>query len=500
MPEWDQGYESDVPYTKHAFNFLSPAYVNLALALAGQPAPDLSKPFTYAELGSGFGLSIAAWAAQFPQGEFYSVDFNPTQTAWQLKLKERAGLANLHVFERSFGQMLEESVPPLDFIVVHGIYSWVVPEVRRDIRRFAQKFLKPGGAVYLGYNCQPGWSAAEPLRQIIVEGEKATGEKNRVAALNQGLTFLGELKEAGALFFQSNSRAASWLESWKGFDRAYLVGELSNVEHKPFFFSEMADDMAEAGATYVGSLDLTNYLEDIITPQDFLKRLNQVNGSLALRETVKDLLYDNTFRKDLFVRGPAPLPKAKAEKALGQFRLALSVGERDLGEEVSLKSVKVTLKKDVYAPVMGCLARGPVSVEGLANKAGLSFTQAAQAATVLTALDWAQVTPPANQAKRVKAFNAALAEVLGAESYAYVLSPAGAWLPVGQVERLYALALMAGDDPAGHIAAAVAENGWTVNHEGQPVPAADLPAFLAGQVATMDEKLRPILARLGCTE
>lgn len=502
MPNWDQGYYSEVPYEKYAFSFLSPAHLNAALALGGHAVKNLGKPFTYCELGSGFGLTIAGAAAQYPGGEFYSVDFNPAQTAWQLRLKEAAGLSNLHVYERSFGQALDEDLPKMDFIVVHGIYSWVVPEVRRDIVAFVAKFLKTSGVVYLSYNCQPRWGMAEPLRRVIMEGAKATGEKD-LKAISQGLGFLKELREAGALYFKAGERPSGYLDEWLeklGSSPHYLVGELFSVEHKAFFFNEVAADMAGAQAAYAGSTDISEYLEGVITPKPFLQRLNQVSGDAVLRGMVKDLLYDKAFRKDLYVRGGSALSPEEAAKAFDKVGVVLSV-EKPLGlKPVNVGGVEVTLKSEIYEPVIDFLARGPSTVGNLAEGTGLPADYVRQAVAVLLAIDWAQACPPVAQAERVKRFNAALNEVLGGEPRLFFLVPEGSWLQWGNVETMYALALSQGVEPVPFILGLIAENGWTLNREGRPVPEAELPAFLAGQVKAMDAKLRPILVRLGCTE
>ncbi|UQZ90743.1 hypothetical protein C4J81_16630 [Deltaproteobacteria bacterium Smac51] len=498
MPEWNQGYMTDVNYTKNAFNEFSPANINFALTLSSQPVPDLNKPFTYAELGAGFGLSISSWAAQYPNGEFHSIDFNPSQSAWLTKLRDGAELKNLHIHERSFNQMLGEELPQFDYIIIHGILSWIKPEVRKDIRDFMTKFLKPGGVVYVGYNAQPGWSTVGPLRHIILEGAKSTGEKNPIVALTQGLNFLKELKEAGAVYFKAVGNASNWLDSWFQADRNYLVGELLNNEHKAFYFSEMMDEMAEAKTSYVGSLELANYLEPLITPQEFLKRLEQVSGSLALRETVKDMLYNSTFRYDLFVKGPQPLPRTKAEKALNKVKVVLSGLRGSLPEKVTLKGVQVTLKPEVYEPVMEFLSKGPATMEETSKASGLKFNQAAQAITVLLALGWAQAAPPAAKVEAVKKYNLALDDLLGPEAFNSLLTVNGSWLRCGFLDRLYGLAVMKGVDPVKFVTEMMKERDWQLSHEGQPVTeAAKLKTFLKDQVKKMDEQLLPVFKRMG---
>ena len=66
MAEWKDSYPDKVLYQRNAFNLLSPAYINFCLAMAGRESFDLTKPFTYMELGAGFGISPAGWGAQVP--------------------------------------------------------------------------------------------------------------------------------------------------------------------------------------------------------------------------------------------------------------------------------------------------------------------------------------------------------------------------------------------------------------------------------------------------
>ncbi len=499
MPEWNQGYVTDVNYVKNVFSELSPASINYCLTLSNQPAADLTKPFTYAELGAGFGLSVASWAAQYPQGRFFSVDFNPSQTAWAQKLADAAGLDNLTVYERSFGQMLSEDLPPLDYIVLHGIYSWVTPEVRADIRNFIAKFLKPGGVVYLGYNAQPGWSAVGPLRNLILEQAAASGERNPIQALGRGLALLKDLEAAGALYFKASGQAKQWLENWGRANPQYVVGELLNREHRAFYFSEILADLAEAKTTFVGSLEVANYLEPIITPKDFLTRLEQAGPNLALRETMKDLLYNTTFRRDLFMKGTQPADRQRSEGLLRQTRLVLCGAQEKLPEKVVLKGADITLKPEIYEAVLNILAEGPVSIGDLESRANLTLPQAAQAATVLLALNLVQPVAPAPvSSERVAKFNLALDDLLGSEVFSAILSVNGAWQACGLMERLFFLSLMKGQDPKTFIRDALAARGWKMRHNDQEVTdPQQLEQLIEEQVNKSNEKLHPIFTRLG---
>lgn len=471
MPTWNQGYFTEMNYTKNVFNELSPAHINFCLSLSSQTTVDLDKPFTYAELGSGFGLTSLGLAAAYPQGRFFSVDFNPAQTAWAQKLADAAGLDNLKIFERSFGQMLDEDVPPLDFVVLHGIYSWVTPDVRADIRNFIIKFLKPGGVVHLSYNCQPGWNVAAPMRDLLIALEQNTSGGDHRSVLNHGLKLLKEIEEAGGLYFKTVVNADNWLQTWNKADQSYLLGELFNREHKAFPFSEIVRDMGEAKTAYTGSVDASNYIEEVVTPQPFLKILNQMAGNLVMRETVKGLLYNTSFRRDIFVKGPQPLDRARGEAALKSKVIGLTGKRNPLPEKVTVKNVELTLKPEVYNQLLDLLDEGPKSLGELSEKTGMNISMIAQSAAMMLALGWAYPLPPSasETPERVRKLNLAIDDALGAEIFRNFLSDYGYWHNFGPLERLYLLGRLRGQDPADHIEKVCRERGWKVMKDNKEV-------------------------------
>lgn len=501
MSKQTQGPDVGAYPVKNVFSELSPASINFSLALSGQPEPDLEKPFTYAELGSGFSLSTASWAAQYPSGQFFAINNDSARIQWTRNLAERAKLSNLTLMERSFKQVLDDGLPPLDYLVLHNTYGRVSEKARGEIRAIITKFLKPGGVVYVGYNALPGFAVAAPLHHLVCEGVKATGEKNPVTALAQGLNFLKELEDSGALYFKASSNASAWLESWRHGDVDYLLGEFFGGENRAYAFTDMQAEMGQTKTTFIGSLDVANYLEPVLTPPEFMKRLEQVNASLPLRETVKDILYNTLYRRDLFMKGPQALVPEKAKKALEKIRLVLSGTRIDLPEHVVLKGVQVSLKADIYNPVMDFLAEGSATIAEIAEKIGQDFAQVAQASVVMIILGWVQPSPPkmsVQQAARVKAFNVALDDMLAGEPFSFLLSVNGAWQHCGFLERLYGLALLKDADPLTFIQDTIDSGGFQVNQDGEPIEdKARAKTVVAQQVSVLTDILPPVLKRLG---
>ncbi len=96
-------------------------------------------------------------AGAFPRGEFHACDFNPEHVEGGAPVRERAGARRTSQFhEASFERLLDEDLPPFDFIVLHGVYSWVGADARAAIRRIIQEKLASGGLVYVELQLHAG--------------------------------------------------------------------------------------------------------------------------------------------------------------------------------------------------------------------------------------------------------------------------------------------------------------------------------------------------------
>src|SRR3546814_8639180 len=110
-------------------------------------------------------------------GQFFGTDFNPSQAA-DAAQGERAGGKALRIFDDSFEDFARrDDLPQFDIIALHGIWSWVSQEARQAIVDTVRDRLKPGGILYISYNCKPGWAPIEPLRHLLTlhASKAATG-------------------------------------------------------------------------------------------------------------------------------------------------------------------------------------------------------------------------------------------------------------------------------------------------------------------------------------
>jgi cyclopropane fatty-acyl-phospholipid synthase-like methyltransferase len=118
------------------------------------------------ELGCAGGGNLIPMACQLPQSRFVGVDFSKRQVEMGRKVIQvlslsniRIGLANIMDVDQTWGVF--------DYIICHGVYSWVADDVQEKILSIAKENLAENGIAYVSYNTYPGWHMREMIRQWI---------------------------------------------------------------------------------------------------------------------------------------------------------------------------------------------------------------------------------------------------------------------------------------------------------------------------------------------
>jgi SAM-dependent methyltransferase len=371
MNDWTDGYVTEIPYSINHFPEMAPAHLNLALLHLGLAAPALEDDFTYLELGFGQGLGLNLLAATHPQGQFFGNDFMPAHVRAAQRLATFGGLDNLTLFEDSFVELLERPLPPMDYIVLHGVYSWVNPENRVVIVHLLRKLLKPGGVVYVSYNCLPGWSAKAPLQRLMCEFAQRQASGTVLERFHAARDLLKTLDESEAAFFTNNAPARSALRNITQASDAYLLHEFAPQGWSPFYHTDVAQHLAAADLGFVGSARLFNNFPAYSLPPK-TRVLLETTADAGLRELLRDFAMQTQLRRDIFVRGARQLPASEVGQRMGALRLALLRPLASCALTCQTPGGELHLDEDICAPILQCLATAPQELDSLTQLAALS--------------------------------------------------------------------------------------------------------------------------------
>ncbi|WP_374449992.1 methyltransferase regulatory domain-containing protein [Stella sp.] len=362
------------PYTNHYFSSLSPAMLRFVPLLHRQHAgPSVlaangGDRFTYAEFGCGQALSLLIMAAANPNATFYGVDYSPAHIARARAMADRAGLANVVLLERAFEDLRPDELPPLDFATMHGIWSWVPNSTRDALIGLLDRHLKPGGTLYVSYNTLTTWTGLLPVQKLLYDyAEQATGSPEDRA--RKALDFLESLIAINAGHFKNAKALSEWLKQTKSGDIRYVLHEYFVRHWEPTPHSEVARRMERAKLSYVGTTDLVDTIDRFTMTPETAKALGEVPAG-SIRETVSDLLRSNSFRRDIYVRGPVPMTPAEWRQRTRRQRFAMIRLRERCNLSVKFPIGTVELNEQAFRPILDRLAAGPATLAEVAAEAG----------------------------------------------------------------------------------------------------------------------------------
>jgi len=360
MQSWGEGYITDIEYADGFYAAQGPRQMALAALMRGLETPDFDRPFAYCELGCGRGRTSLVLAALHPQGEFHAVDFHPAHIAQAVQEAEAARLPNIRFHEKSFEELTGPGAPALpmfDAVSLHGVWSWVSPELQGAIVAFLKAKLKPGGLVFVSYNAMPAWTQVAPLQRVLKELADAAPTRSDLA-IGHSVQALGRLFEAKVIpesFHEGMEKIQSQAERAQ-FE--YLAHEYLNAHWRPLYHIDVVRAMEPAKLSYAGHADLLRNFPILGFSDEQNAALSEIPGE-ALRETLTDFCLGSWFRRELYVRGARRLMAGVRAERIAALELTLLA---PFPEVLQLQAHDGTLWKphvEVYQAVGRALRQGP---------------------------------------------------------------------------------------------------------------------------------------------
>ena len=365
MSDWSHGYDVSMGYSFGFFREMAPAWLDFCTRLAGFEAPERAGgKFRYLELGSGQGFGLCLLAAANPDGEFVGVDFQPEHIAHSQNLAEAAGLTNVRFVEADFMDLASDWPAPFgtfDYVTLHGIFSWVSPELRAAVLQCLDHGTASGGLVYVSYNAHPGWLGTVPF-QHFARLMKDKSEKPAAAAVDQSLDLLGRLAAARAPVFQSLPTLGPKIEAMKHREKSYLVHEFLAQGWNPFWHSEVGRQFGQVKLDYVASATLADDLVSEFLPAPLYDVVAEQQDR-EFREDLQDFIINKAFRRDIFCREP----RRRTEQDSGAETLLHQIAAPLPGAPVNFETSfgQVTWEPPVFRSILEATAQGPKSVDEL---------------------------------------------------------------------------------------------------------------------------------------
>ena len=290
------------PYQSNSYPQSAPGHLAAIAHFFGLDVPDVAGARVL-EIGCASGGNIVPFAASHPEAHVLGIDLSGVHIEQGRRLIQALGIDNLDLLEGDIATMDLTALGQFDFVIAHGVYSWVPPNVQEAILAAFRNLMAPDGVSYLSYNVYPGWKSKEILRDamLLATRDSATPDEKvlkarRMVDLLEKEAKQGSVIAAAVAEFRASDAGA------KSADFLLLHDELETF-NAPCYFVDVLQRAGAHGLTFLAearpeSMLLSNYSPDVA---EFV--LQECGNVQVLVEQYLDFLANRTFRETLLVHG-----------------------------------------------------------------------------------------------------------------------------------------------------------------------------------------------------
>ncbi len=249
------------------------------------------------ELGCASGNNLIPMAENLPNAKFLGIDYSEPQIAAGKKIISELGLKNIELRNANIMDITPKD-GMFDYIIVHGIFSWVPKDVQEKILDICKKNLNPDGVAYVSYNVLPGWRMRGMIRDMMLYHIKRFETPQQ--KLQQARSLLEFLVQSVP---QDNNPYGAFLKSELELLRQqsdnYLFHDHLEENNTPCYFHEFTTRASAHGLSYLGDADMrTMATHDLHADA---KKLLATSPNQIESEQYMDFLRNRMFRMTLLV-------------------------------------------------------------------------------------------------------------------------------------------------------------------------------------------------------
>lgn len=155
----------EFPYDGYAYWFTHPDHL-WVMAHARGLSPTPPDRCRVLELGCGDGGNLLSLASLLPGSNFVGLDLSAVHIERANLAAEHCGLTNIRFIQADLASTPSE-LGAFDYILAHGVYSWIPTASRDALLSVIARHLAPEGVALVSFNAYPGQHDLEPVRELM---------------------------------------------------------------------------------------------------------------------------------------------------------------------------------------------------------------------------------------------------------------------------------------------------------------------------------------------
>ncbi len=313
------------------------------------------------ELGCGDGGNVLSMAQTLPASSFLGIDIAEQAIARGSVLARAAGLTNVELHQGDL-EALPDDLGSFDYIVAHGVYSWIPPGAREALLDCCRRRLNPAGIAFVSYNAYPGSYLRDMSRDILRFHLRAVDDpQQRLAAAQALMRTIVAIEEPTPFARVLREHMQRML---RVSDALLLHDDLAEIS-TPFYFHEFMEHARRHGLAFLSEADLfESQMRDLPAGvEQLMAHLPPGTDEVLEREQYLDFFKNRMFRQTLLCHAEAPVRRELDDRHLESMVVSSSVSrstEQGAAEGetfVTAEGFSVTTSEPLVAAAMSALGQ-----------------------------------------------------------------------------------------------------------------------------------------------
>ncbi len=310
----------EVPYESYPYTLTDPYHLRTLAVLFGME-PQAVENARILELGCAAGGNLIPHAVNYPKAYCVGVDLSKVQIDEANKHKKGLALKNIEFRHCSITD-IDESFDKFDYIICHGVMSWVPKFVRDKIFEVSNRNLSENGVVYISYNTLPGWNMVRTIRDMMLYHSNTFNNiKDKISQSRLLLEFVNDsLEPFNSPYAQVLKSEASLIAKQNDH---YLRHDHLEEQNIQYYFHEFMNEAKKNNLQYLSDCSIaTMYLGNM--PAKVVEKLQVIND-IVKTEQYMDFITNRRFRSTLLCHNSVKLNRSINNEDIIKFNMTFNI-------------------------------------------------------------------------------------------------------------------------------------------------------------------------------
>jgi SAM-dependent methyltransferase len=313
-------YDS-VSYPGRPYRHSHPDRLAVVASLLGVAAPDVER-CRVLELGCGDGGNLIPMALTLPGSRFVGYDLAAEPIGEGRARVTELGLSNITLEARDIAS-LGDDLGEFDYVISHGVYSWVPEQVRDRILEIAGHHLATNGIAYVSYATYPGCLIRQLVRDMMLFHVQSTART--IDQVEHAISFVRFVQENQSEPSMLGTVLKHEIDRLARLNPAVLFhDDLADV-NAPLYFGEFAEHAARHGLQFLGESSFSFFQESLVT-RDAQRMVRELaGGNVLVEQQYFDFLKCRPFRQSVLCRNNVAIDRSRVLERIRNLHVACSL-------------------------------------------------------------------------------------------------------------------------------------------------------------------------------